>query len=225
MKCPCLESLFPACDVRMRHRTSRRSISGECHVTPDQRNDANLISMARERTRRRISRVGRNVSSSCLCHLHSSRCVSMSVGPVILALFVRRRIRRSPTAMSCSHSSRNGADATKSVSNAMVLQTKMSRKAMLTKESSGCVSWILVVGLPKLPTIRWKCAKVNGVFLPISMSTSTLTRTSKSSSYRWTDGFSARVPSSRADSDGAYASCSARSNTRTQPVSSMESVR
>ena len=45
MKWSCLECLLPACDVPMRQRTSRRSTSGECPATADQRNDANLMSM------------------------------------------------------------------------------------------------------------------------------------------------------------------------------------
>ena len=50
MKWPCLKCLFSTCDVRMRQRASRRSTLGECPATPEQRNDANLMSMARERT-------------------------------------------------------------------------------------------------------------------------------------------------------------------------------
>jgi hypothetical protein len=115
----------------------------------------------RKRTPTTKWRVGRSVPSSCLCHLVSCRCVSTSVGRVILALVMGRRIRRLPATMNCSHSSRNGVDATKSVLNTMALQTKLSRQAMFTAKSSAC-------------------AKIKVVVVSMSMSISTLTRTSKS---------------------------------------------
>ena len=75
-------------------------------------------------------------------------------------------------------------NATKSVSNAVVLPTKMSRKAILTAKSSACASWRHVVGMAKLASIRWKGGQVTGVVVPMLMSIPTLRRMSKAWSRR-----------------------------------------